>query len=182
MYNRLMKLYFARHGETDVNSGPYRTGVAQFDELLNSTGLAQAEQLAAQLKDVEFKTILSSPLQRTMQTADIVNQFHNLPIQTDDAWKELFSRYYLDAESWHNAFDFDSNKVIKYIEPVADFFKRVHLALDKLKKTYETNDSILLISHGGVHQAVYAYANKLNLTGNMRLSPTKNCEVRIYEL
>ena len=181
-YNRDMKLYFVRHGETDVNSGLQQANTAQFDEPLNTVGVAQAEQLAEQLSDATFDAIVSAPLQRTVQTAKIINKFHNIDIQIDDAWRELKTKNYLDATAWHNAFDFDNNEVVEGIEPIRDFFGRIYMALDSLKATYGKADSVLVVSSGGVHQAVYAYVNSLHLTGNMRLSPVKNCEYREYEI
>ena len=181
-YNRDMKLYFVRHGETDVNSGLQKANTSQFDEPLNAAGIAQAEQLAEHLRDTTFDAIISSPLQRTMQTAKIINKFHNLDVKIDDVWRELKTNNYLDATSWHNAFDFDNNEVIEGIEPIRDFFERIYMALDNLKATYGKDESVLVVSSGGVHQAVYAYVNSLHLTGNMRLSPMKNCEYRVYEI
>lgn len=177
-----MKLYFARHGETDVNTGLQQAGRPQIDEPLNSIGILQAEQLAEKLKDITFKAIISSPLQRALQTAKMINEFHKLGIQIDDAWRELSTSVYLDASSWHDAFDFDKNEAAEGVEPVHSFFERIYGAIDTLKTTYGRDDSILVVSHGGVHQAVYAYFNALALTGNMRISLMKNCEVRIYEM
>ena len=177
-----MKLYLVRHGETDVNSGLQQAHTAQFDEPLNTAGTVQAEQLAEQLRDVTFDAIVSSPLQRTIQTAKIINKFHHLDILLDDAWKELSTTTYLDAIAWHEAFNFDRSEVIEGIEPIRDFFERIYMALDSLKATYGKADSVLVVSSGGVHQAVHAYVNGLPLAGNMRLSPMKNCEIREYEL
>jgi len=177
-----MKLYFVRHGETDVNSGLQQAHTAQFNEPLNSAGIEQAEQLAEQLRDVTFEAVVSSQLQRALQTAKIINEFHKLDIRIDDVWRELKTSNYLDATSWHDAFDFDKNEVVEGIEPIRDFFDRIYMALDNLKATHGKDDSVLVVSHGGVHQAVYAYTNNLPLAGNMRISPMKNCEVRIYEL
>ena len=181
-YNRDMKLYFVRHGETDVNSGLQKANTSQFDEPLNAAGMAQAEQLAEELRDTTFDAIISSPLRRTMQTAKVINKFHNLNIQTGDVWRELKTNVYLDATSWHNAFDFDNDAPVEGIEPIRDFFGRIYMALDNLKATYGKDESVLVVSSGGVHQAVYAYVNSLHLTGNMRLSPMKNCEYREYEI
>lgn len=181
-YNRDMKLYFVRHGETDVNSGLQQAHTAQFDEPLNIAGIAQAEQLAERLRDVTFDAIVSSPLQRTVQTANIINRFHNLDVKIDDVWRELKTNNYLDATSWHNAFDFDNNEVVEGIEPIRDLFGRIYTALDNLKTAHGKDESVLVVSSGGVHQAVYAYVNSLTLTGNMRLSPMKNCEYREYEI
>ena len=182
VYNRDMKLYFVRHGETDVNSGLQKANTSQFDEPLNAAGIAQAEQLAERLRDVTFDAIVSSPLQRTVQTSRIINKFHHLDILLDDAWKELSTTTYLDAIAWHEAFNFDRSEVIEGIEPIRDFFERIYMALDNLKATYGRDESVLVVSSGGVHQAVYAYVNNLTLTGNMRLSPMKNCEYREYEI
>ena len=181
-YNRDMKLYFVRHGETDVNSGLQQAQTAQFDEPLNAAGIAQAEQLAERLRDVTLDAVVSSPLRRTIQTAKIINKFHNLDIQIDDVWSELKTNNYLDAASWHDAFDFDNNEIVEGIEPIRDFFERIYMALDSLKATYGKADSVLVVSSGGVHQAVHAYVNGLPLAGNMRLSPMKNCEIREYEI
>ena len=177
-----MKLYFVRHGETDVNSGLQKANTSQFDEPLNAAGIAQAEQLAERLRDVTFDAIVSSPLQRTVQTSRIINKFHHLDILLDDAWKELSTTTYLDAIAWHEAFNFDRSEVIEGIEPIRDFFERIYMALGSLKTTYGKADSVLVVSSGGVHQAVHAYVNGLPLAGNMRLSPMKNCEIREYEL
>lgn len=177
-----MKLYFVRHGQTDINAGTVKDLAAQFDEPLNSDGVEQAKQLAEQLSDNKFDAIISSPTQRTLQTAQIINGFHNLDVQLDDAWRELPTAGYLDATSWHDAFDFDRETVVEGVEPIRNFFNRIYTALDSLKATYGKEDSVLVVSHGGAHQAVYAYVNKLPLTGNMRLSPMKNCEVRIYDI
>lgn len=177
-----MKVYFVRHGETNVNSGLQQAHTSQFDEPLNTAGTVQAEQLAEQLRDTTFDAIISSPLQRTMQTAKIINKFHNLDVKIDDVWRELKTNNYLDATSWHNAFDFDNNEAIEGIEPIRDFFERIYMALDNLKTTYDKDEHILVVSSGGVHQAVYAYVNNLPLAGNMRLSPMSNCEYRVYEI
>lgn len=182
MYNQIMKLYFVRHGETDVNSGLQQANTAQFDEPLNAAGIVQAEQLAERLKNVTLDAVVSSPLRRTIQTAKIINKFHNLDIQIDDVWSELKTNNYLDAASWHDAFDFDNNEIVEGIEPIRDFFERIYMALDNLKASYGKDDSVLVVSSGGVHQAVHAYVNSLPLTGNMRLSPMKNCEYREYEI
>lgn len=177
-----MKLYFVRHGETDVNSGLQKANTSQFDEPLNAAGIAQAEQLAERLRDVTFDAIVSSPLQRAVQTSRIINKFHHLDILLNDAWKELSTATYLDAIAWHEAFNFDRSEVIEGIEPIRDFFERIYMALGSLKTTYGKADSVLVVSSGGVHQAVHAYVNGLPLAGNMRLSPMKNCEIREYEL
>jgi probable phosphoglycerate mutase len=176
-----MKLYFVRHGQTNANTnmtnGQY---ISELDESLNDTGVSQANELAERLKDVAFDAIISSPLKRAYQTAEIINKYHHLPIQTDSAWNERKAGEYIDLNTWNDLFDFDKNIQIKNGESLKDFFSRVYKAIDDLSNRY-SNKTILVVSHGGIQHALYAYANKLPHKGNMRISPMANCECRVYE-
>ena len=174
-----MKLYFARHGQTDENVN--MAGNPSDDVPLNQLGIQQAKNLAIELKDVKFDTIISSPLNRARQTAELVNENHQLPVQFDAAWRERDLESYLALDVWNDAFDFDKNVQLGNSESLAEFFERVYVALDSLKRDYE-GKTVLVVSHGGVQSCLYAYANKLPLSGNMRASPMKNCEYRIFDL
>lgn len=174
-----MKLYFVRHGQTDANS----QGTSNFstDEPLNQLGAQQAQQLARELKDIEFDAIISSPLKRAHQTAEALNEYHHLPINADDSWRERVADTYVDIKLWNDVFDFDKNIQFENGESLREFFQRVYDAIDNLKQQYG-DKTILLVSHGGVQHALYAYANQLPWSGNVRISPMKNCEYRVYDL
>jgi len=177
-----MNLYFARHGQTDANIN--MTGgqsVTELDAPLNQLGIQQADELAEQLKDVKFDTVISSSLKRAYQTAESVNKYHNLPIKVSDVWRERQYDAYIDTNTWNDLFDFDKNIPVKNGESLPDFFERVYKAIDDLRREYD-GKTVLIVSHGGVQHALYAYANKLPLSGNIRISPMKNCEYRVYEL
>lgn len=75
-----MIIYCMRHGRTNYNDlGLCNDDPAQ-DVHLTATGIEQAQSAAIALRDVGFDRILVSPLPRTRQTAEIVNQFHAVPI------------------------------------------------------------------------------------------------------
>lgn len=63
-------IYMIRHGQTELNSRRLLQGRSDFP--LNETGIAQAEDAAARLRDVPFSAVYSSPLVRAIQTAAIV--------------------------------------------------------------------------------------------------------------
>ena len=175
-----MKLYFARHGQTDGNASNGKATVI-YDEPLNEKGIEQAEDLAKELKDIKFDAIISSPLKRAYQTAEIINKYHNLPIKASDTWLERKADSYIDANIWQDLFDFDKNIQIENGESLNDFFDRIYEAIDNLKNEF-AGKSVLVVSHGGPQHALYSYANKLPLSGDMRISPMRNCEYRLYEL
>lgn len=177
-----MKLYFVRHGQTDANAAMVDGGsIAELDAPLNQLGTQQAKELARELKDVQFDAVISSPLKRAHQTAELINEHRRAPINVDSAWRERDAKTYIDIKSWNDLFDFDKNIQLEDSESLQEFFERVYAALDGLKRKYD-GKTILVVSHGGVQHVLYAYANKLPWSGNMRISPMKNCEYRVYEL
>jgi broad specificity phosphatase PhoE len=178
-----MVLYFVRHGQTDSNA---RMGSGQScqkldDEPFNSTGIKESEDLAKTLKDIKFDAIISSPSKRTYQTAEVINKYHKMPIIKDSSLRERVSKTYVDSDTWRDLFDFDKDIPNEDGETLTGFFNRIYKTLDRLKTEY-ANKTILVVAHGGVQHALYAYANKLPLKGNIRISPMKNCEYRKYEL
>jgi broad specificity phosphatase PhoE len=177
-----MKLYFARHGSTDANQDSIINETnGEIDEHLNQKGISQANDLAEQLKKIQFDIIISSPLKRAYETAEIVNKYHGLPIKVDESFRERGIGEYTSLEVWNDLFDFNKSFNLERSEDLKEFFKRIYNAIDSLKREY-SEKTILVVSHGGVHLALYAYANNLPLEGNLRISPMRNCEFRIYEL
>lgn len=177
-----MRLYFARHGHNDANEQTApdpRTG--EVDEPLNTVGIQQAQALAEELADTSFDVIISSPLKRALETAEIVNSKHDLPIEVDAVWREREIGGHVSLDVWLSLFNFDTNIAPKNGESLRDFFDRVYGAIDDLKQKY-ADKTVLIVAHGGVHLALYAYVNKLDLVGNLRLKPLDNCEYKIYEI
>lgn len=177
-----MKLYFVRHGQPPSNVGiEGRQHATTTDEPLTETGVVQAHILAEDLKDVYFDAIISSQLQRALQTAETINEYHGLDIKIIEDLQEREAPSYVDIDTWNDLFDFDKALSLKDTESLPDFFDRIYKVIDELKVTY-TDKTILVVSHGGVHHALYAYVNNLPRKGNVRISRLKNCEYRIYKL
>lgn len=77
-----MKIYFARHGRTNYNDLMLCNADPTVDVHLTPQGIAQAKALADKLKQTPIERIFVSELKRTRQTAEIVNKFHDIPIET----------------------------------------------------------------------------------------------------
>lgn len=86
-----MKLYLARHGETDWNAQHKAQG--GMDILLNATGIQQAEALRDQIKNIDFTTVYSSPLQRAARTAQIATDGKYEIIYDDHLRERLFGSF-----------------------------------------------------------------------------------------
>ncbi len=73
-------IYFVRHGQTDANKARIFSG--QIDTPLNQTGREQVQNTCLLIKNLNIKwdIIVSSPLSRAYETAEIINQ--NFPIKS----------------------------------------------------------------------------------------------------
>ena len=76
-----MKIYFARHGRTNYNDLDLCNADPSVDVHITELGAEQAKALADKLKDLPLDRIFVSELKRTQQTAEIVNSFHDAPIE-----------------------------------------------------------------------------------------------------
>jgi probable phosphoglycerate mutase len=82
-----MRLYVARHGETDWNyEGRYQ---GQLESDLTSLGKAQADALAVALVQSGAKRVISSPLRRCTETARPVAERLGIHVETDDRLLEI---------------------------------------------------------------------------------------------
>ena len=81
-----LRLILVRHGETDWNVEHRFQG--QSDQPLNAKGHEQAKAVATRLQDSVIDLVISSPLQRALETANAIAAHLNLTVQCDDRLKE----------------------------------------------------------------------------------------------
>jgi len=80
-------LYFIRHGQTDWNLQKKIQGIT--DIPLNETGIREAQSAAIEIAKKKWDRIISSPLLRARQTAEILNQNIGLKLETDERLREF---------------------------------------------------------------------------------------------
>lgn len=82
------EITFLRHGESVGNADGYFQGQSDFP--LTQAGLSQAQALAQRWVEekVKFDMIVSSPLSRARQTAEIIASALNAPVVLDEMWME----------------------------------------------------------------------------------------------
>jgi len=78
---------FLRHGETDWNIEGRMQGAT--DIPLNDTGRQQARMAAKALEKITITQIVSSPLSRARETAEILNETLQKPLTVDDRLREV---------------------------------------------------------------------------------------------
>jgi probable phosphoglycerate mutase len=183
-----MRLYIARHGQTDWNKEGKAQGCRN-DIPLNETGRRQARELAEKLPDTPINLILSSPLKRAYETAQIIADRCHFPIQVDEGVREMDLGEWGGC-SWHES---GADQVRFYNKNVCppggessqEFAARVKKYLNQLYETYkDSNQNTLIVAHGMFAQAVEWAINgvKVDKDGNEISSIPHNGEVREYQI
>ena len=156
-----MKLVFSRHGESEANvQRIYWNSPGRFP--LTATGRQQAEALAETLAGYEFAGLYCSPVQRALETAQIVGRRFGLTPQVVDGLREYHvgilegqaysqeteALYWQAKTQWVRYGSFDAR--IEGGESSNDIAARFMPMIAGLEARYrDTQATLLLISHGG---------------------------------
>ena len=82
-----MKLYILRHGRTCWNEEGKLQGRTDIE--LNEDGRQSARETGELLKEIPFSAAFSSPLVRAKETAELILQGRNIPVQTEQRLIEM---------------------------------------------------------------------------------------------
>ncbi|MEE6206653.1 MAG: histidine phosphatase family protein [Alphaproteobacteria bacterium] len=82
------RFYIFRHGQSTYNIAGRTQGQTN-DSVLTNLGRKQAVNIGQRLKDKNIELIICSPLRRSKQTAELVNQSLNVPIIDDMRFIEV---------------------------------------------------------------------------------------------
>ncbi len=153
-----MKLFLARHTETNYNLLKLCNANPSVDVHLSEKGILQAKKLAELLKNSDFEIIYISELPRTRETASYVNEFHNLDMIVDARINDNKTGFESRPVSdWQQAISSSNNKWnarFNHGESLKEAADRASEFIDDLRnKNY---NSVLVVSHGFITQAIFA--------------------------
>lgn len=178
----LMNLYLMRHGRTNYNVLQLCSDDPNADVYLDDTGQQQAQAAAEQLRDVSFDRIIVSPLPRTYQTAKIVNQYHQAPIEVNPDIADIKTGF--DGKSISEYFAAIAHDPLKTRvnggESQLDHKRRVLSFIRWLQQQKQEN--ILVVAHEETLRVFVAYFDGNISDQRLRDLDIGNCEIRRYEL
>ena len=176
-----MKLYVARHGQTQWNAENRICG--RTDLPLTETGIAQAEGLAEKAAPLGIDLIISSPMLRAHHMAQIVAERCGAEVMVDE---RLIEQNYgifegLDRKNP----DFLANKrqfATRYPggESMLDMAGRLYPLLREIREKYPEK-CVLLACHGGVCRVIRSYFFPMTNEEFASYSP-ETCSLECYEL
>lgn len=83
-----MKIVLVRHGQTDCNRDGIWMGI-RLDVSINETGKAQMNSIVPELKSLNPELIICSPMRRTRESAEIIKEALEIPIEFDERIMEV---------------------------------------------------------------------------------------------
>ncbi len=184
-----MKILVTRHGQTDWNTLGKLQG--QTDIKLNNTGRNQALKTSQKIQDEKLDLIITSPLKRAKETAEIINKCFNVPIIEDSRLmeriygkfegltKEEIKKMKKDNPDVNEVWNYNKNVDFNGIEPMKQFCNRIYDFLNEITKKYK-NKKILIVTHGGVTVPMKCYFIDYpleNLIDRKFIKGLENCEV-----
>ena len=158
----MTRFLLIRHGDTDA-IGRYIAGNVPGTNL-NDTGRAQVETLVRRLRDVPLTAVVSSPLERTRQTADPIARDHALDVELAPGLSEFDFGAWTGAtfESLARNAVWERFNAIRSVTPAVrgelmlDVQRRSVAALIDLWSRHSTG-AVAVVSHGDVIRAILLF-------------------------
>lgn len=168
----MTELILIRHGQTELNRGPFFQG--QIDVPLNALGLAQAARLAERLAGEPVDAIACSDLLRTRQTASPAARRLELePLPDAGLREQAFGAFeglsFADCIERHpEAFVAWQRHDPAFATPGGESVLRFHarvLAAVRAIAARHAGGRVAVVTHGGVLDMVWRTARGLPLSG-----------------
>ncbi len=166
-----MRLYLVRHGKTEWNRAKRFQG--QKNSPLLEEGREQARRLGRSLEGKTFAACFCSPLERTRETAGLMNL--NQEFIPDEAFMEIdlgllegecFGRIRPELEPvvdqfWNSPETFD--KKLTGGEDFEDIRKRAVGRIEEIVSEHGEDDDILIVSHGALLKSILNHYERRDL-------------------
>ena len=185
-----MKVYFVRHGKDDEN---YRGGWSNLG--LIPEGVEQAKKLAGDFSvnrvEYDITKIVSSDLQRAKETADILAKELQLTVTTDARLREsdngkLAGMPNEEAlEKYPGLFwsTLKPDECYPNGESPNQFFARIKAWFETfLIECKDAEGNVLVVTHGGVINAVYHLVRNMEWSNKNKPVPVANCSVHVLDV
>jgi probable phosphoglycerate mutase len=150
-HENVLRLYLARHGETDWNRDRKLQGSA--DIALNETGRRQAVALGQQLRGLHFDAVYSSELRRSRETAAVVHGAAPLVALAGLNERRLGAFEGRPSDEEYERRRQDPDDTLDGGESWSQFDARIQRTLEQLLRRHRSG-AILIVGHGGTNQMI----------------------------
>ena len=178
------KLFFVRHGQTEYNVKGLSCGISDVE--LTEKGIQQAKDLTSHIHEYPIDIIISSPLKRAKQTAQILAEPLGKEVILDNRLREQNYGLY-EGKPYDAVFQELMPEARKQFackaktgESLFHVIQRVYNLLDEIKQKYP-NQNVLIVAHGGIARTIHSYFYEVSNKEFFEVK-TGNCEIKEYKL
>lgn len=153
-------VWIARHGNRldFVHPEWFNTAKRPYDPPLSEDGVIQAQQLGKRLMGENIKQIFASPFLRTVQTANCVAEFLDLPIKLESGLSEWLNPAWMVSDPERHSItelleffpridvSYNSRVIARYPETIEQVNERTSKTI--LHLTDEFSEDLLFVGHG----------------------------------
>lgn len=179
-----MVIYFVRHGKDDEN---YRGGWSKLP--LIEEGKEQVSKLAIYLEknigEFNIQKIISSDLKRAKQTAEIINENLNLPIEYTKRLREIDNGEIAgmlnsEVEKRFPGIYYKSLKINERYpggESPIEFYNRIIKDFEDILEENKNIGNLMIITHSGVINIIYRYINNMKWSNKIKSIEIDNASI-----
>jgi broad specificity phosphatase PhoE len=172
-----MKLIIIRHGETIENIKGICQG--QTEGSLSENGINQSILLANEIKRYNIDLIYSSPLNRALETTQLIQkQFNKLQINTD---ARLSERNLASLQGNEFPPNYSPYKEYTDAESIENIFYRINSFIKNELCLY-SNKTVLIVSHGITIIALMAILNNISIEYINTILMVDNASISEYNI
>lgn len=180
-----MKVYVMRHGTTVWNEKGITQG--RSNNRLSQKGKKLTQEIALKFKDINFDVIFSSPLMRAVQTANIMNKYHNAKILKDSNLIEINQGIFTGRSKFNLT---EEEKKLKFIraekcgmESYLSVYQRTLNFINQLKAKQEFIN-VLIVTHKVNASLIENILNNIKIDFNnyQHFNTFENAEVKCFEI
>jgi alpha-ribazole phosphatase/probable phosphoglycerate mutase len=163
-------IYISRHGITESNKKKIYAG--RSDERLSPEGRVQTENLGRTIQCLGINRIYSSPVQRALETAQIISQILNIPVEIENelaemklgAWAgltedEVSERFLGDYQLWNTR---PAELVLPERETLREIQERALRVISHINKKSD-GSSVLIVTHVAIVRCLIIHYQRLDI-------------------
>ena len=180
----MTEIYLIRHVQAEGNS--YRMMQGHWDGDVTPLGLRQIDALAQRLRYEKLDALYASDLYRTRMTAGAVTRYHDLPMHTMRALREIhvgrwemqfFGNVIHDEPELSHAFMYDQDKFsIEGGETYAQVGQRALAALEEIARAHP-GQRVAVVSHGVTIRCILSRITGIPLQNTEQLPICRNASI-----
>ncbi len=182
----MIRLYIVRHGETDWNRE--RRAMGRKEIPLNRKGLEDARKVAKLLRAKGIKAIYTSPLRRTVETAEAIGEETGARIVRDERlieigigpWEGRPFDELLREEGYRRFLEDPDGSLPEGVEPAGMVQKRGMELIGEIIEDHG-HGSFVLVSHADVIRPILCHYLHIPLR-HMRSFNVDNASVSVVEM